>query len=153
MQMQSKGISPLIAAVLLIAFTIAIGVIVSTWSTTFTRDQVAGIETKSKTAVKCSESRFYFSNDSIVANGTRFTVRISNEGNVNLTNFLVYVTDKNNTLVSFTNITNSNSVAQPGELLELFNTSTLNKTSIKDVEVRTGPSDQCPGTHYKVTIA
>lgn len=39
--MRMKGISPLIAAVLLIAFTLAIAGIIATWATTYVREKAA----------------------------------------------------------------------------------------------------------------
>jgi len=39
-----KGISPFVASILLIGFTVAVGAILSVWFTTFTRTQTAGVE-------------------------------------------------------------------------------------------------------------
>jgi len=39
-----KGISPFIATILLIGFTVAVGAILSVWFTTFTRTQTVGIQ-------------------------------------------------------------------------------------------------------------
>ena len=49
-----KGISPLIAAVLLIAFTVAVGGIIATWLTSFSKTTTAGVESSTKGASKCS---------------------------------------------------------------------------------------------------
>ena len=43
-----KGISPLIAAVLLIAFTLAIAGIMATWATTFVRQKTASISSQTE---------------------------------------------------------------------------------------------------------
>jgi len=39
-----KGISAFVATVLLVGFTVAVGVLLSVWFTTFTRTQTAGVE-------------------------------------------------------------------------------------------------------------
>ena len=49
-----KGVSPLIAAVLLIALTVTIAIIVTTWSSGFTTSSQVGTENKSKEIVGCS---------------------------------------------------------------------------------------------------
>ena len=48
-----KGISPMIATVLLLAFTIAVGGIISVWLTGMTRTQTAGVTT----AAQCASTR------------------------------------------------------------------------------------------------
>jgi len=45
-----KGISPMIATVLLLAFTIAVGGIISVWLTGMTRTQTAGVTTSAQCA-------------------------------------------------------------------------------------------------------
>ncbi len=54
--MDNKGISPLIAAVLLIAFTIAIATVIMGWMSTTTRATTGTITTKTATAVDCSDA-------------------------------------------------------------------------------------------------
>ena len=51
--MKMKGISPMIATVLLLAFTIAVGGIISVWLTGMTRTQTAGVTT----AAQCASTR------------------------------------------------------------------------------------------------
>ena len=51
-----KGISPLIAAVLLIAFTVAVGGIIATWLTSFSKTTTAGVESSTKGATGCAEA-------------------------------------------------------------------------------------------------
>ena len=52
-----KGISPLIAAVLLIAFTVAIATLVMGWYTTITRNTTDAVSNKTSEAVSCSNSQ------------------------------------------------------------------------------------------------
>ena len=56
----NKGVSPILAAVLLIAFTVAIASIMATWATTFTRERLSrtGEETECIGALDISELSF-----------------------------------------------------------------------------------------------
>ena len=49
-----KGISPMIAVVLLLAFTVAVGGILSVWFTGFTRTTAAGVENATTDVTKCA---------------------------------------------------------------------------------------------------
>ncbi len=77
-----KGISPLIAAVLLIAFTMAIAGIMATWATTFTRERLAGSTEEAECIGALDLSTLTFSNGTI-------SVKIKNLGGINLTNIKV----------------------------------------------------------------
>lgn len=52
--MSSKGISPMIAVVLLIAFTVAVGGIMSVWMTSFTTSTTGNVDTAATNQTKCS---------------------------------------------------------------------------------------------------
>jgi len=74
-----KGISPLIAAVLLIAFTMAIAGIMATWATTFSREQLITATEEAGCIGALDISSLTFSN-------TTVTLKIRNVGdNINLT--------------------------------------------------------------------
>ncbi len=49
-----KGISPLVAVVLLIAFTVIVGGIIATWVTTFTKTQTGTVERSVGGTVECT---------------------------------------------------------------------------------------------------
>jgi flagellin-like protein len=53
-----KGISPMIATILLIAFTVAVGGIISVWLTGFTRTTTGGTEVKAEALTRCSTCGF-----------------------------------------------------------------------------------------------
>ncbi len=77
-----KGVSPLIAAVLLIAFTMAIAAILTAWVTSFTTEQKEQSEEFSE-QISCSGQSFRTDSDFTVyypADGV-FQVRIKNTGN------------------------------------------------------------------------
>ena len=53
-----KGISPLIAVVLLVAFTVAVGGILMLWFTSMTRTTTTGTQSQSQAIVRCSQADF-----------------------------------------------------------------------------------------------
>jgi flagellin-like protein len=53
-----KAISPMIATILLIAFTVAVGGIISIWMTSFARTSSAGTEVRSEALTRCTTSGF-----------------------------------------------------------------------------------------------
>jgi flagellin-like protein len=53
-----KAISPMIAVVLLIAFTVAVGGIISVWLTGFTRTATGGTESRTEALTRCTASGF-----------------------------------------------------------------------------------------------
>ncbi|MEM7819392.1 MAG: archaellin/type IV pilin N-terminal domain-containing protein [Candidatus Aenigmatarchaeota archaeon] len=68
-----KGISPLIAAVLLIAFTVTAAVLIITWGTSFTTSTTSGVGNKSTEIVECSGAAIeidsvYINNNTGIAN-------------------------------------------------------------------------------------
>jgi flagellin-like protein len=84
-----KGISPLIAAVILIAFVIAVAGIASTFFTGFTKEQKAGVESKAGTIVDCSVATLDLDQDTVDINNTdisnvKFNFVLSNTGQEDL---------------------------------------------------------------------
>ena len=77
-----KGISPLIAAVLLIAITVAIATLVSGWISTITRGTQVTVENKTSEAVECAAAAVSIDNVYIVGNNSvRIVVRNSGQAN------------------------------------------------------------------------
>jgi len=58
----SKGISPLVATVLLIAFVVAIGGVVAAWLGTFTKDQTQLVADQSKLQINCQAAKVAMKN-------------------------------------------------------------------------------------------
>src|SRR3990167_2349324 len=80
-----KGISPLIAAVLLIAITVAIATLVSGWISTVTRGTQIAAENKTTEAVDCATAAVVIDDVYINDNGATSTVRaiVRNAGQAN----------------------------------------------------------------------
>ncbi|MEM7821409.1 MAG: archaellin/type IV pilin N-terminal domain-containing protein [Candidatus Aenigmatarchaeota archaeon] len=62
-----KGISAMIAVVLLIAFTVAVGGLISVWFTTFTRTTTSGVEAATTNQTRCAGA--YIKVDSVKSLG------------------------------------------------------------------------------------
>ncbi len=76
-----KGISPLIAAVLLIAITVAIATLVSGWISTVTRSTQIAAENKTSEAVDCAAASI--SVDQIYLDNNTLRVVVRNSGQAN----------------------------------------------------------------------
>src|SRR3989344_7035150 len=81
-----KGVSPLIAAVLLIAFTMAIAGILATWATTFSRQRlsIATTEGECLGALDVSSLNTYVED---VTNKIHITFKIRNVAPIDMSNF------------------------------------------------------------------
>jgi len=76
-----KGISPLIATVLLIVIVVSIGAVVMTWTSTFTATTTKTVQNKSDTAINCASASISI-DEVFVINGTSGVVRaaVKNSG-------------------------------------------------------------------------
>jgi flagellin-like protein len=77
-----KGLSPLIASVLLIAFTVSIAMIIMGWLSSFARTTTTNISTKAETALGCSDASITI--DHIYVSGTSAAIVVKNTGFVDL---------------------------------------------------------------------
>lgn len=82
--MKRKGISPLIAAVLLIAFTMAVAAILTAWVTSFTQDTTGQVGNESERLVSCSFASIDIYD--AVLSGSTLTVNVANTGTRDLNN-------------------------------------------------------------------
>jgi flagellin-like protein len=100
--MRQKGLSPLIAVVLLIAFTISVGVIIGAWVTSFSKSKTEELGTTGGKAVSCSGGVLDFKADNIGST----SIQIENKGNIDLYDFRIVVV--NSTAATEYNTTNYN---------------------------------------------
>lgn len=85
--MRRKGISPLIAAVLLIAFTLAVAALLTAWVTTFTQDTTDAVGDRSTEVIECSYAGL--SVYSVSYNAPFVNVSVANTGTTALGNVTV----------------------------------------------------------------
>lgn len=93
-----KGLSPLVATVLLIAFTVGVGGLISIWLTDFT-------QTSSKIVSKDSEERIVCSNGAIDLSNLRYCNNnisgiVKNNGMITIGNITLQTVFNNGTLVT-----------------------------------------------------
>jgi flagellin-like protein len=89
-----KGISPFIASVLLIAFTVAVGAIVSLWINALMRSQASEVGSEADLAVKCRKAGIRILDDTIKCNftGTDYlNFSLENTGYIDVYNFRAYL--------------------------------------------------------------
>jgi len=108
-----KGISPLIATVLLIAFTMAIAGIMATWATSFVQAKITEVENQSQAVCAGANLR---ASDAVLDSTTRLgTVIVENLGTVPLTNFKGYVYYEDATKNHDAGLSNSSIVLETGD--------------------------------------
>jgi flagellin-like protein len=89
-----KGISPFIASVLLIAFTIAVGTIVSLWINALMRSQASEVGSEADLAVKCRKAGIRILDETIKCNftGTDYlNFSLENTGYIDMYDFRAYL--------------------------------------------------------------
>src|SRR3990172_5452125 len=84
-----KGVSPLIATVLLIAFTIAVGGIISVWLTQFTMTTTETVGKESENQITCGTGGVQLTNIELCSN--YLSGEISNSGSIGLGNITLTI--------------------------------------------------------------
>lgn len=109
----SKGVSPLVAAVLLIAATMSIAGILAFWASTFVRTQTASFENQTITS-ECNFATFDVYTCGYDSGASRILLSLNNNGQVNLKNLVAYVqyADGNLTQINMTDALPQNSLKQ-----------------------------------------
>lgn len=99
-----KGISPLIATVLLIGFTIVLAALVMRWGGTLfkTTTQTTGCESQGR--LQCTSTSFVFTGGSVAltGGGATGTYVVNNEGSVNIARVLFQREDTSGAKVAYT---------------------------------------------------
>lgn len=91
-----KGVSPLIAAVLLIAFTMAVAAILTAWVTTFTQEQTDQLGNQSSQQIDCSFAQVNIFSEDYDSNWVNISVE--NNGQEELGNLSVTALDGSSVL-------------------------------------------------------
>lgn len=86
-----KGISPFVATVLIIAFTVGVGVMIGPWIYSLTQTQAKTVGEESETRLECDYGGIRIVDDSIKCNFTgsvdTLNFMLENTGTINLYNF------------------------------------------------------------------
>jgi FlaG/FlaF family flagellin (archaellin) len=136
-----KGISPLLAGVLIIAVTVSIATLVMGWISTLTKSTQASVENKTAEAVDCSSAAIIIDPDSVfVTAGSSGTVRatVRNSGFTDLT--LITAQVYNSTGYNFT-------ITSPSFPLSQFNVGSLQTISFDNTSIAV-----CPGSFSRIVV-
>lgn len=134
-----KGLSPLIATVLLIAIVMTTYGVLSGWAKDFARSMSTTIGERSKTKIRCSDSSLYIENGSYNATNDKLSVRMYNNGYETLKNFELRLVLSNETVKEYS-ILPANVTLTPGEV-EIFYNSSISTCNINEIIVF---SSTCP---------
>ena len=111
-----KGISPLLATVILIALTLAVAALLGSWFTSVTRMQTDIIEETAATQINCTAAHLEISDVTCSGSSDNIKVSITNLGNdIALYNFTTLVTINNTYYLNSTGGPNSTNQLNPGE--------------------------------------
>lgn len=137
--MRRKGISPLIAAVLLIAFTMAVAGILTAWVTSFTQSTTEDVGNESDRLIECSYAGLDITSASF--DGTDATVVVANTGTQDI-NASVVVYLNNGTITQ----TYSDSIISRGSVanVDLSSPATGVGTADGDIDRVQATSIECP---------
>ncbi len=140
----TKGISPFIAAIILIAFVIAVGTIVSPWFTSFTKTKSYEVEEKSEGQIDCIFSSLDFSSSDIEYNFSTnpdwVNITLDNTGSTELYDFEISLRVSDEVKIysptAATQKTSSNSLESGGRVILVTNiTDTLDGLTLQKVRV------------------
>lgn len=95
-----KAISPLVAAVLLIAVTMTIAGVLAYWASSFVRSQITLFENQTATS-ECNFGNFLVYLCSYNTNTSKINIILNNVGKIDLRDLVVYVIYQNNSISSF----------------------------------------------------
>lgn len=94
-----KGLSPLIATVLIVAFTISTAIIIMNWYRLFSLETSEKIGNQTSVRIECSYGAISFRNVCFIDNN--LTGIIENTGNIDLGNVEIQIVYKNATTISY----------------------------------------------------
>jgi len=134
-----KGISPLIAAVLLIAVTMAIAGVMASWATTFSGGRLSSASTESQCIGSLDISALSFSNQNV-------TLKVRNLGDINLTGLTANIeySDINNNILNIDMTTYGIPAALGSTETAFFNYDTGSVTKPQRIEVLAGNCKSYP---------
>jgi len=150
-----KGITPLLATVILIALTLAVAALLGSWFTSVTRMQTEIIEEDIRAQVNCSAALLEITDVICTGSNDNIKVTITNLGNdIALYNFSTLVTVNNTYYLNSTGGPNSTNPLNPGEqaILSYYcdnDTYCVNGENIAKVRVT---SHICPDRYAEKTF-
>lgn len=136
MSMGRKGISELVAAVMLIAFVVAAAGIISTFYSQFTREQVTKVETEGGETIDCSISHLIIQPDTVTTSNSDLLITVENTGKEDLSD--IDVVFRNSTGDPFQTV-------DMNETVDTGNIETLTINGVTNSIDRITVTTVCPG--------
>ena len=134
----AKGISPLIASVMLVAMTVAVASIFFGWMSSFTRDTVNTVSDKSDQVMDCQSASIIIDNVYIDTTAKTASVIVRNNGwvsNLSLTSAILYNTTGGNCTLDTTSLD-----------------SKFDKSDIATIKFTECPITTCPNDFKKAIV-
>jgi|GEM_PF-4706009 len=100
--MKNKGISPLVATVILISISVSLALIINAWIVNYVSERLKEIETSYTSSMECIKSSFRVLE--YLIEEEKFKAVLENTGNYPLNNFKIIYYTKSNIVSSFLNI-------------------------------------------------
>ena len=151
-----KGISPLLATVILIALTLSVAALLGSWFTSLTRMQTGIIEEAAEKQVNCTAALLDISDVTCSNASQKIQVTITNLGNdIPLYDFSTLVTLNNTFYLNSTGGPNSTNPLNPGEQAVLTYFCDRDDYCIGGVriaKVRVSPYN-CPQSYAEKTLS
>ncbi|NPA38811.1 MAG: hypothetical protein GXN99_03405 [Candidatus Nanohaloarchaeota archaeon] len=133
-QVLKKGVSPLIAAVLLIVFTVAIGAVVLNWMTSYTKGTTETAGTDTSSTIQCAKQIIVIEN--VTKSNGQVIVRAENQGSADATISSIILYDANSKSCETTGLAH-----------------TIPAGGYKIIEVNNTACDAVDNTSYTVRIS
>jgi len=89
-----RGISPLIATVLIIGFTVALAAVIITWGTGFVERTTEDVDLQTKIGITCTKVDFKIASVDCTVNSPQFDVRIVNNNDQKIANVILRATSE-----------------------------------------------------------
>ena len=136
-----KGISPIVAAVLLIAITMTIAGVLAYWSSTFVS---TGLPTENATTAQCRVAQFEFLNCKYNSTGQTIVFSVNNVRTVDLGNLTAFIEYGNGTVSSAIPLNQS----LPPNTIKSYSVSGIS-AEFSNILIKTG----CPDVSRSTTCA
>jgi len=152
----NKGISPLLATVILIALTLSVAALLGSWFTSVTRMQTGIIEEAAKTQVNCTAASLEIVDVTCSNTTQKIQVVVTNLGNdIPLYNFSTLVTLNSTYYLNNTGGPNSTNPLNPGEQAVLTYFCSNTQYCVDDVKIAKVrvSSSNCPQAYAEKTFS
>jgi len=144
-----KGVSPFLASVLIIAFTLSVAAIIGGWLVSTSKTETEIVELERQRTVNCSQAILVIDSTTCVEGNSLLKVKISNLGTIDLYDFSTLAMINDVPYINSTGGPSSSDKLGSGEsfILSYFcDNSTYCQDGLSITKVRVSPAN-CPAAH------